>query len=230
MSRSHTYVVVAVYNEQQFISKVIQRVKQAGFQKIIIVDDCSTDRTSHILAQEKGILYARHIINRGAGAAIQTGNEIALSLGAHYIANIDGDGQHSPEDLPKALRTLIDEDLDIVIGSRYLDKKSTRAVPFIKKVVHFLGRLFSVMTSGIYLSDVHNSFKVMTAQTARRLDIQHDRFEFCSEVQDKLVTLRLKYKEVPTYVHYSRRNQLKSLNRPRNMITIAFRYIISKVL
>jgi len=123
------------------------------------------------------------------------------------------------------LNTLIEGNYDIVLGSRFLQKND---IPLKKRIILKLGIIFTYILSQIWLTDVHNGLRVMTAETAKKLNIQHDRMEHASEILDKIKVLNLKYTEVPVTIHYTEYSMSKGQSIS-NGINIAFKLISSKL-
>ena len=115
-------IVVPAFQEAFAIHDVVRQLA-AEFQKIIVVDDGSTDATS-AEARRAGATVLQHLHNRGQGAALQTGIEYCLRRGAEVIVTFDADGQHRPEDVVRLIDALEKEEADIAIGSRFLDLRS----------------------------------------------------------------------------------------------------------
>lgn len=214
-----------MYNDEKMILNVIKNLNKAGYKNIVVVDDGSKDNGYEVVKKNTDAIITRHIINRGQGAALQTGMEIALDRGAKYIVHFDSDGQHDVKDLDHMLETLIKGKYDIVLGSRFIQEND---IPLKKRIVLRLGILFTFILSQIWLTDVHNGLRAMTAETARKLDLQHDRMEHASEILDKVKSLNLKYKEVPVTIHYTEYSQAKGQSIS-NSINIAMKLISSKL-
>jgi glycosyltransferase involved in cell wall biosynthesis len=225
MNKSDVYITIPLYNDEKMITKVIKDLNSNGYNNIVVVDDGSKDNGYEVVKNNTDVIVAKHIINRGQGAALQTGMEIAIERGAKYIVHFDSDGQHDVKDLDKMLKTLEEGNYDIVLGSRFLQENK---IPFIKKVVLKLGIVFTYILSGIWLTDVHNGLRVMTADTAKKLMLQHDRMEHASEILDKVKVLNLEYAEVPVTIHYTKYSMSKGQSI-FNSISIAFKLILSKL-
>lgn len=223
--KSQTYITIPMYNDEKMILNVIKNLNKAGYKNIVVVDDGSKDNGYEVVKKNTDAIITRHIINRGQGAALQTGMEIALDRGAKYIVHFDSDGQHDVKDLDHMLETLIKGKYDIVLGSRFIQEND---IPLKKRIVLRLGILFTFILSQIWLTDVHNGLRAMTAETARKLDLQHDRMEHASEILDKVKSLNLKYKEVPVTIHYTEYSQAKGQSIS-NGINIAMKLISSKL-
>jgi glycosyltransferase involved in cell wall biosynthesis len=119
MTDKRVAIVIPAYNEEQTIIEVIRGLKQHGFERLIVVDDGSSDRTGE-LAHQEGVTLLRHILNRGPGGALGTGITAALRLGAEAIVTFDADGQHDPDDIAHLLEPITKGEAEVVIGSRML--------------------------------------------------------------------------------------------------------------
>jgi polyprenyl-phospho-N-acetylgalactosaminyl synthase len=91
------FVVVPAYNEAEAIGGVLEELRRTG-ATVVVVDDCSTDATAAI-ARAAGAAVLSHAVNRGQGAALQTGIRYALLRGAEIVVTFDSDGQHAAADL-----------------------------------------------------------------------------------------------------------------------------------
>ena len=224
MNKSDVYITIPMYNDEKMITKVIKDLNSKGYNNVVVVDDGSKDNGYDVVKKNTKAIVTKHIVNRGQGAALQTGMEVAIDRGAKYIVHFDSDGQHDVKDLDHMLNTLIDGKYDIVLGSRFLQENK---IPLKKRIVLRGGIVFTYILSGIWLTDVHNGLRAMTAETAKKLNIQHDRMEHASEILDKVKSLNLKYKEVPVTIHYTDYSQAKGQS-VFNSINIAFKLISSK--
>lgn len=194
------FVIVPAYNEEKNIGRVVRGLFQYGYDKVLVVDDGSNDNTG-LAAQEAGAAVLRHPINRGQGAALQTGNEYALSREADIIVHFDGDGQFDPADIESAIKCLKEKQLDVVLGSRFLDRRSR--VPFFKKfIVLPIGRLINFLLTGLWLSDVHNGFRILSRRALEQIKIKQDRMAHNSEIIAQIKQNNLKFTEHPVVVYY----------------------------
>ena len=225
MNKSEVYITIPMYNDEKMITKVIKDLNSKGYNNVVVVDDGSKDNGYSVVKKNTKAIVTKHIVNRGQGAALQTGMEIAIDRGAKYIVHFDSDGQHDVKDLDHMLKTLIEGKYDIVLGSRFLQENK---IPLKKRIVLKGGIVFTYILSGIWLTDVHNGLRVMTAETAKKLNLQHDRMEHASEILDKVKSLNLKYKEVPVTIHYTDYSQAKGQSIS-NSINIAMKLISSKL-
>lgn len=201
-NKKDTFIVIAAYNESKNILGVLKDLTTAGYPNIVVVDDGSTDDTYQVLKQTKDITVLRHIINRGQGAALQTGQVYAIQQNAKYIVHFDADGQHPLNQIPDLLTPLISEGYEFTCGSRFLTKESTQHVPTGKQFILSLGTWFNWFLYGIKMTDAHNGFRAMTKDAAAKIVITEDRFEHASEIVDLIKLKNIKFKEVPVIINY----------------------------
>lgn len=199
------FVVVPAYNEEKSIGRVIRGLLREGYLNTVVVDDGSTDKTA-VEAASAGATVLRHIINRGQGAALQTGNDFALNQGAEVVVHFDADGQFNPRDVAEAVAALEKNGADAVFGSRFLDNRSH--LPFLKRF--FLlpaSRVLNNILTGANLTDVHNGFRVLSRSALQKIRITQDRMAHNSEIVASVKKLGLKYIEIPVEVSYSEYGQ-----------------------
>lgn len=195
-------VVIAAYNEGSAIGPVVHgALAHAGW--VIVVDDGSSDETLTV-AHEAGAHVIRHPLNLGQGAALQTGIDYALKLGASCIVTFDADGQHAAEEIVPMVEHLIATGSDVALGSRFLGRAVN--MPRSKAVTLWLAVQFTRLTTGLKLTDTHNGFRALSRSAAQRLRIRQNRMAHASEILDQIARLKLRYAEFPvtiTYTEYS---------------------------
>ncbi len=194
--------VIPAFNEARVIQEVLEKIKP-HVNEVVLVDDGSKDSTKH-LAKQAGVIAVSHIINRGQGAALQTGVELALKRKADVIVHIDSDGQHPAEQIPEMIQPLVAGEADIVLGSRFLNEESN--VPPIRKAVLKAALVFTKVMSGLQITDPQSGFRAMTPEAAKLLELRQDRMAHASELLQLVARHELRYKEVPvkiTYTDYS---------------------------
>jgi glycosyltransferase involved in cell wall biosynthesis len=192
-------VVIAAFNEGSAIGPVVQAAR-AHCSWVIVVDDGSRDDTLDV-AHQAGAHVVRHPINLGQGAALQTGIDYALRLGASYVVTFDADGQHSADEIVPMIEHLMRTESDVVLGSRFLG--NTVNMPKSKAVTLWLAVKFTRLTTGLKLSDTHNGFRALSRGAARRLRIRQNRMAHASEILDQIASLRLRYTEFPVTITYT---------------------------
>ncbi len=197
MDRRRTWVVIAAFNEAGAIRTVVEELVAAGWP-VVVVDDGSRD-TTVAAATIPGAIVLRHVINRGQGAALQTGIDFALARGAAHIATFDADGQHDAADLPRLVDALADA--DIALGSRFLGKAegaSAGRLRMLRVATRVSNRL-----SGLRLTDAHCGLRAFRASAAPALRISADRMAHASQLLHKIATSGLRVVEVPVTVRYT---------------------------
>ncbi len=193
-------IIIPAYNEEKEIGRTICGLFQHGYDQVVVVDDGSTDATTKA-AKQAGAKVLCHRVNRGQGAALQTGDEYARSIGAATTVHFDADGQFDPIDIGPAL-ALIDAGMaDIVLGSRFLDQRSR--IPFFKKYFILpVARVIGYLFTGVKLSDAHNGFRVLGPRALAVVDITQDGMAHNTEIICQIKKNNLRWREVPVAVKY----------------------------
>jgi glycosyltransferase involved in cell wall biosynthesis len=188
-------VIIPVYNEERTITELLRRVKAVSLPKqIIIVDDCSTDRTHAILAalSDPDIVLLHHERNRGKGAAIRTG---LAHVEGEYVVFQDADLEYDPQDYPRLLAPIVEGRADVVYGSRF------RGKPRDMMWGHRLGNKFLTFATNLLyhnsLSDMETCYKCFRTSVIRNLPLRSDRFEIEPEITAKLLKRGIGIHEVP---------------------------------
>lgn len=204
------WVVVPAYNEARVIGGVVEELVARGHH-VVVIDDGSSDDTP-AAARRAGAAVLRHAVNRGQGAALQTGIAYALRRGAEHIVTFDSDGQHAAEDVDALVAPLLAGRADVVLGSRFIG--SSQGMPGARKAILALAVVFTRVASGARVTDTHNGLRAFTRAAAAKLDIRLDRMAHASEILDQIVRHELRFEEVPVhvkYTEYSRRKGQSSL-------------------
>lgn len=220
--KKNAWVVIAGYNEALVIRSVVVGARK--YTHVVVVDDHSTDATGDE-AYAGGAVVLRHPINRGQGAALQTGTTYALQRGADIVIHFDADGQHQADDIPKFIERIC-AGYDVVLGSRFLEHSA--AVPPLRRILLACGILFTWAFSGIKLTDTHNGFRALSRRAAQQIFIRENRMAHASEILHDIVRLNLSWAEVPTHIVYT----FYSLSRGQrswNAFSIVWRIIWRKI-
>jgi len=218
------WIVIAAYNEAAVIAAVVRPLLDAGYS-VVVVDDGSRDDTA-MRARTAGADVMKHAINRGQGAALQSGIRYALRHDARIVVTFDADGQHSADDLPRMVRPISDGTADIVLGSRFLEHADT--VPMARRILLRGAVMFTRVTSGVRLTDAHNGFRALSRRAAERVDLQLDRMAHASEIIDQLVRTGLPLVEMPVSVRYTAYSIEKG-QRAGNAARIVWDYLLNKL-
>jgi glycosyltransferase involved in cell wall biosynthesis len=196
---SSIWVVCPAYNESSAIVSVIKRLRQAGYD-VVVVDDGSADETRQ-LATASATAVVSHPINLGQGAALKTGIDFALEQGADVIVTFDTDGQHRASDIPHLLDALVRNQADFALGSRFLSEPLN--MPRMRRILLWGATLFTVATTGLRLTDTHNGLRAMTRRGAQALRLRQNRMAHASELLAEIARSRLRYVEVPVTIDYT---------------------------
>lgn len=137
--------IVPAYNEENSIAKVVKQIQKENID-VVVINDGSKDNTSSV-AKEAGATVIDLVNNLGIGGGVQTGYMYAFKNGYDYACQIDGDGQHNPKYLKEMIKALEkDKNLDIIIGSRFIDKTSYKQT-FMRmlggKIISFVIKLYT---------------------------------------------------------------------------------------
>lgn len=199
------YIVVPAYNEINNIGRVVRGLFEHGYKNILVVNDGSLDET-YYEAIQAGAQVISHCLNRGQGAALQTGNEYCLEAGAEYIVHFDADNQFNPADIGPALGLMREKNIDVILGSRFLDSRSD--IPFFKKYFILpVARLINNVFTGLHLSDAHNGFRILNRRAAEKIQISHDGMAHNSDIVAQIKKHDLNFAECPVEVRYYRSGQ-----------------------
>ncbi|MEM2131562.1 MAG: glycosyltransferase family 2 protein [Candidatus Woesearchaeota archaeon] len=209
------FIVIAAYNEEKKIKNVLFDLKKHNYKNIIVVDDGSKDNTYEVAIKEK-VIVLRHIINRGQGAALKTGIDFAIKKKASIIITFDADGQFLSSDIERMIQPIIKNEADITLGSRFLGKAIN--IPFLKKLTLKLGIIVVFFLYGIKVSDSQCGFRAFTLETAKKINILSDRMEHAGDFFSEIIRNKLRYKEVPITVIYSKYSLLKGQSWDKSII------------
>lgn len=212
MTNMHkTYIILPAYSESKVIKEVIASIKKEGYNNIIVVDDGSSDNT-YQEAKSTGVITLSHPINRGKGAATQTGIDAAKLLNADIIVTMDSDGQHDPKDIKKLIKPILENKADVVIGSRMLN---TKDMPSSRILMNKIANIVTYIFFGIMVSDSQSGLRAYSKKAYNSVYTYMDRYEFESEMLGQIKSANLKIKEVPIKVIYTdySRSKYKHMNR-----------------
>ncbi|MDQ3527333.1 MAG: glycosyltransferase family 2 protein [Actinomycetota bacterium] len=194
------WLVIPLFNEGPVIADVLAEAMER-FPYVVCVDDASTD-DSAALARHAGAVIVRHPFNLGQGAALQTGIRYVLEASdAAYLITFDADGQHRVQDAEEMVARARAEDLAMVFGSRFLDKRTRPGL--LRRVVLKAAVTLTNLQTGMRLSDAHNGLRVVRRDAAAALDLRQDRMAHATEIVLQLGRTRLPWAEHPVHVLYT---------------------------
>lgn len=192
-------VVVPAYNEEATLAKVVGKLlKLESLREVVIVDDCSDDRTPQICDQlasaDARVRYSRHAQNRGKTEALKTG--FAMTTGQVVIVQ-DADLEYDPEEIPSVIAPILEGQADVVYGSRFLVRKAARVLYFYHYVANKGLTFLSNVFTNINLTDVETGYKAFRGDIIRNMIITSTGFGFEIEVTAKVAKLGCIIYEVP---------------------------------
>ena len=191
--------VVPAFNEAKTIGSVVRNLFR-HVDQVVVVDDGSADDTGRV-AREEGAVVLRHEINRGQGAALETGHEYARRMNADYLLHFDADGQFDVTDIAPALAELKKTSADVLFGSRFL--RSGQQIPWMKKYLLLpIAYIFQRIFYGSRLRDAHNGFRILNRRALHAIHITHDRMAHATEIAAQVNAAGLWYIEFPVKVMY----------------------------
>ena len=202
-------VIVPAYNEATVIQEVIRNAKQvfATAQQlsidVVVVNDGSSDDTAQ-QAAAGGAIVINHILNSGAGGATLTGLAYARHHNYTLAATMDADGQHAPQDVLAGIERSIQDQTDLLIGSRLIDSRGMSAV----KVLGNKGlSLITKLLFGINVTDSQSGLRIYSRPAIDKLEWKSSGYEFCSEMIWRAKQAHMSIDEYPIqaiYTDYSR--------------------------
>ena len=192
-------VVIPVYNEEETLATIVERVLDVPrLLEIVIVDDCSSDRSSQIAellaATHAQVRFVRHSKNSGKTEALKTG--FALTTGDIVIVQ-DADLEYDPNEIPAVIQPIIEGYADVVYGSRFLVRKAARVLYYYHYLANKLLVFISNLLTNLNMTDVETGYKAFRGEIIRNMIIVSSGFGFEVEVTAKIAKLGCAIYEVP---------------------------------
>ncbi len=216
-------VVIPALNEEECIQDVMARVlttrsslEGVGVRdlELIVVDDGSTDRTPRLVAATPGVRLIRHVTNAGYGAALKTG--FAAACG-EWIGFLDADGTYPPEYFPALCQAALDQDADIVVGSRMAGTESQ--MPIVRRLGNLIFARLVSLISARHVTDSASGMRVFRKSILKRLYPLPDGLNLTPVMSIRALHEQLKMVEIP--IPYSERVGRSKLNAVRDGLTFA---------
>jgi len=192
-------VGIPAYNEEKNIAGIISRVKKYA-DSIIVCDDGSNDLTSEI-SEQLGAIVIKHSKNMGYGAAINSLFLKAKEVGSDVFLTFDADGQHRIEDIPVVSDPIIKNQVDVAIGSRFLDAKSEEMPNYRKVGIKIITKITNLSIKE-KLTDSQSGFRAYSKKALQEITPSDEGMGVSTEILIKASNLELKIAEVPIKVNY----------------------------
>jgi len=192
-------ILIPAYNEAENIGVVLDQMPKevcGVATEVLVVDDGSRDGTGDVAA-EHGAPVARHVTNRGGGAALRTGYRLMVESGALIVVTLDADGQHLPSEMPRLVEPVLSGEVDVAHGSRVLGHadRNTRArelgIVFFNRLVSFITRT--------HVTDCSNGYRAVRTTVLPQLVLRQEQFH-TSEFMIEAIKRGVPAKEIPITV------------------------------
>lgn len=224
-------VVIPCYNVARHIEDVIRNLP-TNISWVIAINDCSTDETEIVLqrlmVENQKIIYLKHEINQGVGAAMLTGYEKSMALGADITIKIDGDDQMDSTYIDDLLKPLLKDTADFTKGNRFRDLKALRSMPLIRRFGN-LGLSFLIKAASGYwnIFDPTNGFTAIKNETLKDLDFKkiHKRYFFESSMLIELYHVNAVVQDVTMKARYG--DEVSGLSVTRTLFEFPYKLFIA---
>ena len=192
-------IIIPVFNEKNTIKLLLEKVQNAKFsgleKEIIMVDDCSNDGTTEILKElSKQYKVFFHEKNQGKGAAIRTAIKEATG---DFVVIQDADLEYLPDDYDKLLPFLINDEADVVYGSRFKNQENSKNFILKNKIANKFLTLLTNILYGAEITDMETCYKAFKRELIQSITIKSNRFDFEPEITAKIMKRKARLKEVP---------------------------------
>lgn len=191
-------VIIPTYNESRAIAGLIDRIAKLELE-VIIIDDGSVDDTVKI-ATACGAKIVANPRNMGKGASLIKGYNFALQQGFDAVISMDGDGQHSPDDLPAFIQKAQNSASALIVGNRM---GMTKTMPVLRRFTNFLMSKFISLIVKQHIPDTQCGFRLAKKELLSKIGLSTSKYETESEVLIKAAHLGFKIESIPVKTIYS---------------------------
>ncbi len=216
---------IPAYNEESNIGRIVSLAKQ-HVDRVVVCDDGSKDRTAE-LAKSAGAVVVSHDRRKGYGSAIISLFEYARKESVHVLVTLDGDGQHDPAQIPLLLDTMHQHNVDVVIGSRFLNDDTN--------VPGYRMRGIKIITSAtnygtnIKISDSQSGFRAYSADAIRAIHPTEEGMAASTEILQKISNKGLSLAEIPITVSYGDgTSQQRAVSHGASVLANTLKYVSIK--
>ncbi|ADL70013.1 glycosyl transferase family 2 [Thermoanaerobacterium thermosaccharolyticum] len=192
-------VIVPAYNEEKTIDSVIYNIKKNKDVDILVVNDGSSDKTS-LIAKNNGVIVIDLPFNLGIGGCMQTGYKYAYKNGYDIAIQIDADGQHDARFIDELIKPILNDEADLVIGSRYVAKTNYRGSYLRRTGSRFFTFLLKILT-GYAIYDSTSGFRAANRKVIKYFSESYPQDYPEVEVIAKLSKMGFRMREIPVEMH-----------------------------
>ena len=230
MNKVKKLIIIPAFNEEDNIERTVEAIlKDASDFDYVIINDCSTDKTREI-CQKRGYNIVNLPINLGIGGAVQTGYRYAYEQGYDVAVQVDGDGQHDPEFLDLMVEHLMDRDLDMVIGSRFIEKKGFQSSVIRRIGIIFFSKLIKLLT-GQLITDPTSGLRMVGRNAMGLFAMDYPRDYPEPESVVSVLRRGMRVEEIPVIMH-ERAGGVSSISLKKSvyyMVKVTLAILIEKI-
>ena len=192
-------IVIPVYNEERSLAEIVEKLLRIPqLLEIIVVDDCSTDRSAEVARKlgeaDSRVRLAQQQKNSGKTAALKIG--FALTRGEIVMVQ-DADLEYDPDEIPLVIKPILDGHADVVFGSRFLVRRATRVLYFYHYIANKILTFTSNLFTNLNMTDIETGYKAFRGDIIRNMVIVSSGFGFEVEATAKVAKLGCPIYEVP---------------------------------
>lgn len=223
-------IIIPAYNEEENIVKTVESILRdsTGFDYVII-NDCSRDNTRKI-CEERGYNIVNLPINLGIGGAVQTGYKYAVRNGYDMAVQVDGDGQHDPSFLEEMASYLEEHDVDMVIGSRFIEKQGFQSSGLRRVGIRFFTFLIRILT-GKKITDPTSGLRMVGKNVLQIFAEEYPKDYPEPETVVGVLRRGMKVEEIPVIMH-EREGGVSSISMKKSvyyMVKVSLAIIIERI-